>query len=306
MSSVTNAALGEDLRVHENGSGGRADAWLWWRTVPHLPGERLGVIGNFSAESAEATAAVLNQAEAVLRAQGCTLAVGPMDGTTWRTYRFVTEPGDEPPFFLEPTHPSTWPAWWRSANYRTLAEYYSTATEDLSIRDGRLAGVAVRMEAAGIRIRTVDTTRFDEELVQIHDVSLASFGDNFLYTPLSEPAFAAQYRAIQSRVEPRLVLLAERAGQTVGYVFATPDFAQAQRGEKVTTIVVKTLAVRPGRTYAGLGALLLGEVHAAAQALGYTRAIHALMHETNTSRNLSAHYAQTIRRYTLFTKRLQP
>jgi hypothetical protein len=50
----------------------------------------------------------------------------------------------------------------------------------------------------------------------------------------------------------------------------------------------------------------LGEVHAAAQSLGFTRAIHALMHQTNKSRNLSAHYARTIRRYTLFSKRLTP
>lgn len=41
-----------------------------------------------------------------------------------------------------------------------------------------------------------------------------------------------------------------------------------------------------------------------ARALGFTRAIHALMHETNKSRNLSAHYAKTIRRYTLFSKKL--
>jgi len=40
--------------------------------------------------------------------------------------------------------------------------------------------------------------------------------------------------------------------------------------------------------------------------MGFTRAIHALMHETNKSRNLSARYARTIRRYTLFSKRLDP
>lgn len=113
-----------------------------------------------------------------------------------------------------------------------------------------------------------------------------------------------QYRAIRTRVNPELVLVAEEAGRPVGYVFATPDFAQAQRGEIMSTVIVKTLAVLPGRAWAGLGALLLGEVHAAAHQLGFKRAIHALMHETNTSRNLSAHYAKTIRRYTLFSKRL--
>jgi GNAT superfamily N-acetyltransferase len=105
-------------------------------------------------------------------------------------------------------------------------------------------------------------------------------------------------------LRPELVLLAEHAGRPVGYVFVVPDLLAAQRGEPVTTVIVKTLAVLPGRAYAGLGAVLLAEVHAAARRLGFRRAMHALMHETNTSRNLSAHYAATIRRYALFLRRL--
>jgi GNAT superfamily N-acetyltransferase len=304
MSGSSTDSLGEDLRLNERASDGGAEAWLWWRSVPILPGERLGVIGKFSAESATAAAAVLRTAENELRTQGCTLAVGPMDGNTWRRYRFVTESSGEPPFFLEPTQPSSWPEWWRLCGYAPLAEYTSTATEDITTRDERLDSVATRMKAAGVVIRSFAADNFEDELARIYDVSIISFQENFLYTPLPREAFIAQYRAIQSRVRPELVLLAEHEGRPVGYVFATPDFAQAKRGEPLTTFIVKTLAILPGRTYAGLGALLLGEVHAAARSIGFTRAIHALMHQTNKSRNLSAHYATTIRRYTLFSKRL--
>jgi predicted N-acetyltransferase YhbS len=302
----SNDDLGEDLRLAERGADGIGEAWLWWREVPALDGERLGVIGHFSAEGPAAATAVLRAAESKLAAQGCTLAVGPMDGSTWRRYRFVTDPGSEPAFFLEPMQPASWPEWWRTLGYTPMAEYTSTASDDISTRDERLDSVAARMKAAGVTIRAFDPSHFEDELVRIYQVSVTSFQDNFLYTPLPRETFIAQYRAIQSRVRPELVLLAEQGARPVGYVFATPDFAQAQRGEPVTTFIVKTLAVLPGRTYAGLGALLLGEVHAAAQSLGFKRVIHALMHQTNKSRNLSAHYAQTIRRYTLFSKRLAP
>jgi L-amino acid N-acyltransferase YncA len=298
--------MGEDLRLRETDASGAiaAEAALWWTHAPPLAGERLGVIGGFSATSEAAATALLGRAEAELRARDCTLAVGPMDGNTWRRYRLVTEPGDEPPFFLEPTNPSAWPAWWRAAGFGPLAEYFSTATDDLAARDDRLDGVAARMAAAGVTIRPLDPARFEEELGKIYEVSVVSFQENFLYTPLPREAFFAQYRAIQARVRPELVLLAEQAGRPVGYVFGTPDFAQAQRGGAVTTFIVKTLAVLPGRAHAGLGALLMGEAHAAARRLGFTRAIHALMHESNKVRNLSAIYARTIRRYTLFAKRL--
>ena len=102
--------LGADAHLRHEAADGTAEALLWWTHVPALPGEKLGVIGGFNATSASATSAVLAEAGERLRAQGCTLAVGPMDGNTWRRYRFVTEPGTEPPFLLEPTNPATWPA----------------------------------------------------------------------------------------------------------------------------------------------------------------------------------------------------
>lgn len=296
--------LGAQARMQHAATDGAAEALLWWTQVPLLAGERLGVIGGFQATSAAATAEVLARAVERLRAEGCTLAVGPMDGNTWRRYRFVTDPGTEPPFLLEPTNPPEWPEWWRAAGFTPLAEYFSTATENLTTRDERLAGVAARMAGAGVTIRRFDPARFDEELGRIYDVSVISFQENYLYTPLPREEFFVQYRAVQARLRPELVLLAEQGSRPVGYVFAIPDYAQAQRGAAVTTAIVKTLAVLPGRAFAGLGALLLGEVHTAAQRLGFTRSIHALMHETNKSRNLSAHYANPIRRYTLFARRI--
>jgi GNAT superfamily N-acetyltransferase len=296
----------EDLRLDENSPEGAAEALLWWTHVPEMPGERLGVIGGFKATGGAATEKVLARATAELQRHGCTLAIGPMDGNTWRKYRFVTDQGTEPPFFLEPANPPEWPVWWRSGGFTPLAEYYSSATNDLATRDPRLDTAEARMDAAGITIRRVALERFEEDLARIYDVSVISFQDNYLYTPLPREAFLSQYRAVQPQIRPELVLLAEQAGSAVGYVFAIPDYAQAQRGEPLTTIIVKTLAVLPSRTNAGLGALLLGRVHDAARSLGFSRAIHALMHETNKSGNLSARYAHTIRRYTLFSKRIGP
>jgi GNAT superfamily N-acetyltransferase len=304
MSAGQAFTLDEDQRLHESGPDGEAQVSLWWNHVPALPDERIGVIGGFNATSAIAAAKVLARAEQELRSHGCSLAVGPMDGNTWRHYRFVTDAGSEPPFFLEPANPPEWPAWWRIAGYAPLAEYHSTMVDDLAQRDTRLSGVAVRMAKAGVIIRALDKTRFEDELKRIYEVSAVSFRENYLYTPQTEEAFIAQYRPIQTRAIPELILLAEHEGKPVGYVFAIPDYAQAQRGEPATTVIVKTLAVLPGRSYAGLGALLLADVHEAARQLGFARAIHALMHETNRSRNLSAHYSHTIRRYTLFAKRL--
>lgn len=70
-------------------------------------------------------------------------------------------------------------------------------------------------------------------------------------------------------------------------------------------MIVKTLAVDPEARCAGLGSLLVDELHRTAWEKGYTEAIHALQHETNTSLKITGrHHGGVFRRYALFSKRI--
>lgn len=296
-------ADGSDAVVSVPGAHGS----LWWRDVPALPGERLGVIGHYGAEDAATGQAMLDRACERLAAEGCTLAVGPMDGNTWRRYRFVTGgDADEPPFFLEPTNPPEYPAHWGAAGFSPLAGYSSALTDDLTQADDRVERVARRLADAGMTLRPVDPTRAEDDLRAIHALSLVAFERNFLYTPLAEGEFLGQYRRVLPFVRPELTVLAHATdGRLAGFLFALPDLNEAQRGERPRTVIVKTAAVLPGREWAGLGMLLLDRCHRAAREAGFTRAVHALMHDSNSSRNVSGAYAgRPIRRYKLYAKRL--
>ena len=280
---------------------------LWWNDVPTLGDDRLGVIGQFGAVERDAAIALLEAACIELAREGCTRAVGPMDGNTWRRYRLIVERGTEPPFFLEPDNPDEWPTHFADAGFAPLAWYRSALNEDLAQRDPRAAAVMDRLAATGVTVRGLDLSRFDEELRRIYRVAATSFQDAFLYTPLSEAAFIAQYQAIRLVVRPELVLLAEREGEPVGFSFSVPDMMEAARGAPSKTFVFKTLAVLPDRrAYSGLGSLMADLTHQAARALGYTRAIHALMHESNHSRAMSERTGRVVRRYALFARALVP
>jgi L-amino acid N-acyltransferase YncA len=70
-------------------------------------------------------------------------------------------------------------------------------------------------------------------------------------------------------------------------------------------VIVKTLAVDPDARCAGLGSLLVDELHRIGLEKGYTEAIHALQHETNTSLKITGrHHGEVFRRYALFSKLL--
>ena len=100
-------------------------------------------------------------------------------------------------------------------------------------------------------------------------------------------------------------MLAELEGRAVGFVFTIPDWLQGERGRAIDTVVMKTLAVLPGRSYAGLGSHLVRRNQTMASELGYQRVVHALMHTGNPSRGISRRYGNTIRRYTLFARMLR-
>jgi GNAT superfamily N-acetyltransferase len=277
---------------------------LWWTSTPPCRGHRLGFIGHCAAGDAAAAQTLLAQARAALTASGCTLAVAPIDGSTWRPYRFITDRGTEPLFLFEPDHPDDWPSHLIEQTFTPWARYHSAVTTALTRHDARLQAIADRMAREGVSIRPLNLTHIDEELRRIYAVTVASFRRSFLFDPIDQAEFLEEYRPILRFVEPAIVLIAEQRERPVGFVFAVPDWLQRQRGGRIDTIIVKTLAAVPGRSYAGLGSLLASRCEHRAAGLGYTRAIHALMHEASTSRNISHRYAKTIRRYTLFARTL--
>ncbi|HYC45751.1 MAG TPA: GNAT family N-acetyltransferase [Burkholderiales bacterium] len=276
----------------------------WWRSTPRLDGNRVGAVGHYAAADAASGARVIEAACDELRRAGTALAVGPMDGNTWRSYRFVTDRGDAPPFLLEPWQPPEWPAHFGACGFEPLASYHSALCEDLSEPDPRAAAACARLARNGVAIRPLKLDEFEAELKRIHALSAVSFAGNFLYTPLAESDFLQQYVPIRGYVHPGLVLIAECEGEVVGYVFALPDWNEKQRGAEPRTIIVKTVAVAGGRRHAGLGVCLVARVHEAAHAMGYTRAVHALMHDENNSANVSRRYSRVMRRYTLFARNL--
>ncbi len=297
---------GPDSRVGVVGADGclLGHAALWWRETPVLEGERLGCIGGFEAADGGMARLLLDAACRRLAQEGCSRAVGPMNGNTWRAYRWVVERGERPPFFLEPWNGSEMPGWWEAAGFSELAGY-SSSRVDLRAAVGRdLTRVRGRLDAVGVKVRGVRVEDYESELRAIHAMCLDAFSANFLYTPLGEDEFVEMYGKVRRLVRPEFVLVAEAGGDVCGFVFAVPDALALGRGEP-PDLVVKTLAVRAERRFAGLGSVLVGDVQAAAKAAGMSHAIHALQYETNTSLRITRRDGgERMRRYALFSKML--
>jgi GNAT superfamily N-acetyltransferase len=278
---------------------------VWWRETPVYPGHRLGLLGHYFAQNQHASHELLNAAEKQLAEHGCTLAIGPLDGNTWRSYRFVSERGSEPPFFLEPNQPTQWVEYFTRRDYSPLAEYESTLNTHLLHNERPLTTIAHQLTQRGISVRNLCMDDFHNELQRIYDVSTASFANNFLYSPITQHEFIFSYSQLRPYCNPNLIFLAEQDGYPIGFLFALPDFLQLKQGQAIDTIIIKTLAVRPQWQMSGLGSFLFAQAEEIFSQLGYRRSIHALMHQDNASRKMSKHAQSTVlRRYALFAKAL--
>jgi GNAT superfamily N-acetyltransferase len=278
---------------------------IWTDRTPVFLGEPAGIIGHYAAADPAAGAALLNHAVEQLRNRGFRHAIGPMDENTWRHYRLMTQRGSEPAFFLEPDNPDDWPEHFAEAGFRPLAQYFSALNDDLSVADPRVPPAIHRLAAAGVYVRPFNLARAQEDLKAVHELSVTAFANNFLYTPIAQAEFLQMYESVLPHIRPELVLLAEQKSELIGFVFGLPDLLQAKRGQPITTAIAKTVAVRPGRTGAGLGSVLVDQFQQAARQLGFTRVIHALMHQDNTSRKISDRFGKPFRQYTLYIQDLR-
>jgi len=282
----------------------QAGCSLWWRRVPQMPGCRVGCIGNVAAVEGCSIEPVLDAACGELQRQGCTLAIGPMDGSTWRSYRLVTESYCAQSFLFDLNNPSEWQGQFRRRGFAQIARYFSCLVPDLSMAPRDMAEQERRLERLRIQIRRFDATRFESDLGIIYRIASAAFAETFLYRSISWIEFFSLYHPLRERIDPEFVLIAERDSEPVGFIFAIPDLLQTRNGEVPDTVVIKTLGILPSLQGHGLGAGLVERIHDSARRRGYKRAIHALMRSDNNSARISAHSGQVIRRYGLFARPL--
>jgi len=275
----------------------RARCSLWWGGIPTHEGRRTGFVGALESCDDDATNILLARAAERLRAAGCTLATGPVDGDTWHRYRLVTWTDGTPPFALEPYAPVAATVPWERAGFAPLETYASYRDDALGTRDPRAPALEARLREGGIVLRPLDLAHFDDELAQIHALALRGFRDAALYAPIGFEAFAALYRPLVPLLDPRLCPVAVRDGRIAGALFALRDPRAPH------TVVLKTVVRDPDRLLAGLGFVLTDHARAAAHALGATRAISALQHDGSVARSLAAQ-AIIFRRYAVFGKEL--
>jgi len=181
----------------------------------------------------------------------------------------------------------------RSAGFAEISRYFS-ARVPLKETTG-----PTPPETDGLDVDEWDGSDPEALFRQVFALSRRASRNNAFYKPISEVAFLARYMPVVPMMKRELILFARRSdGSLAGFLFGIPNYAE---GPNPKSAILKTYAsLEPGA-----GRLLAYGFHKAAFRLGYENAIHALIHDNNTSANRSAAEGATIfRRYTLLGRKL--
>lgn len=262
---------------------------------------RPGFIGHYAATSLRAGLELLELADWELRKRGCNVAIGPIDGSTWKRYRLITETCSERLFPLEPINPLSWNRHFQHAGFTVVKNYGSSINKDLDAKDPEGKAIKAKMTRQGVKLRSLNVENLSSDLEGIYSVTMKAMQNNFLFSPLDSASFLKEQMKLTALADPDLVVVAERAGKVVGYLFAYPD----RKSEAIEPrLIMKTIARDPDNKLKGLGRILYQEVHSRAYEKGFREAIHALYAKGNTANDISSKYGESIRAYAVYGKTL--
>ena len=214
--------------------------------------------------------------------KGYDYIIGPINGSTWKKYR-VTLPSDNPPFLLDNYNKPYYAKLFELCGFETIANYTSSICRNLTRDYSRIDKFEKIFTQKGVKIRKFDPNNFERDIRKIYEVSIKSFVNNFLYTPIEFEEFYKMYEPVKNFLNPEWVLLAENEkNEPIAFVFGIDNLYN--RSEK--SLIIKTLAQIPNYKYRGLGSYLTELLHKKAHYAGYDNVIHALMHENNVSANI--------------------
>lgn len=230
---------------------------------------------------------------------GASYLIGPMNGTTWDTYR-ITLPSVKSPFFGESFSPHFYPQLFKQNNFNVCANYISCidSSPEINIERQRRASRIAQMNE--VSIREINLDKFDEELKLLYSFCTDAFKNNFLFCRVSKDYFSKKYLSAKSIINPNFVLIAEdKQLNIVGFIFCIENF----HDNKEKGLIIKTLAKTNNTRFGGIGQLLSGIIKERALIIGYSYIIHAFMHTQNASSNLSKYSSgNLLREYELYVK----
>lgn len=257
--------------------------------------------------------------------QGAQRVYGPINFTTYQSYRIKLSDFDQRPFIGEPFNPDYYPALLADVGYDVHYRYFTHINDDLAELAQRIAPVlqqGLEKSKGRFTLSRLDGETWLNNLPELYPLVDRIFQQNFAYTPISFVQFeAACGEPFAKKLCPQSSVMArDEKGDIAGFFLCYPDYSELlavepdiapgdlNYSEHFNRIpgrrlaLAKTGGVHPDYRKAGLFTLMSMQLTLWA-APHYQRVAGAMVREDNPSRQYASH-GDLVREYALFTRAL--
>ena len=212
---------------------GRVSAFIDRLAVEHW-GQPIGLFGSYECvDDLQGSQLLLEAARDWLRKRGMKVMRGPWSFAS-QEWGLVIEGFEPPPVIMAPYNPPYYNDHLTAFGLqkaKDLIVYYADAAEGYQIPPRYLTLTDKVQARYGIKVRSIDMSRLEEEVAAIMRVSNISLADNWGYYPVTEAEVKAIARDMKSIILPESIILAEGPdGQVIGYSLPLPDLNVLLRG----------------------------------------------------------------------------
>jgi GNAT superfamily N-acetyltransferase len=192
--------------------------------------ERTAFFGFFECVQDRAVSSLLFDTVAEwARARGMSRLLGPMNPTTNDECGLLVDRFDRPPVFMMTYNPRYYPELLEAAGFvkaKDLLAYFFDLANTPMDRFERLAGKVQRREP-DIRIVPIRRKTLEAQLGQVKEVYNEAWEKNWGFVPMTDAEIHFMADRLKPLLTEGLAFVAEKGGEPIGFLLATPDFNQA-------------------------------------------------------------------------------
>ena len=232
--------------------------------------QQIGAIGFFECEDSKETCRMLiEEAMAYFKTKSINKVIGPLNGSTWNSYRF-RDVTNNPHFFSETVHKSYYPALFKQAGFTEYANYISNISE---LPD---QGFEYTLPL-NYSLRKINLDDYENELKKVFPFFDQSFQNSLFYNPITEDEFVIKYLNYKPYLKDYLIWFLEENEEVIAVMFGLHNHFDPTN----QSAIIKTLARNPDSKYKGIGDLLMKYFYNQLLGNGYKKVIHAFMRYDN-------------------------
>lgn len=232
--------------------------------------DRVGFFGFFDCIREQAVATALIEAAAGwLRGRGLDTLRGPASFSTNDECGLLIEGFDTPNSIMMPHNPPWYQEFMAGAGLQKAKDLYvyrgGSMAGAIPTPDRLVRAVGLTRERFRLTVRTLDLSRFDEEVELIKRLYNQCWEKNWGFVPMTDREIEHLARQFRPVVIPDFVPIVERDGVPIGFGLALPDvneILRGNRGGRLFPAVLNLLWRLKTHRYTRVRILLLGVVPA--------------------------------------------